>query len=440
MKMKSNWKRIVSFVMVMTMIFALTACAKDNKTESKKEGSENAVSENAADKKMSLNLGLPGGYDVTSEEIVTSFKEKYPNIELTIDDSPWGDFSKKIATQIAGGTAPDVWFQENATVLGYGERGAALDLTPYINEKLNKDDYVDTLFSAQVYDKVWGVPHGVNPIALAYNKKVFDDAGVAYPTDDWTYEDMIQAAEKLTNGDIYGFLTGGSITVGWYPWIRSAGGMALDETKENAVFDDEKSIKGITAWADTVKNKISPSVTEQNDMGKASTIFGNNKAAMLFVQYSEIATSYNVNFPDLDFDTVMIPKTFDGTDRFVPAVANTWMINARANDDAKEAGWLWIEHYLSEEMQEIIAKSGATLPVHKEALALVDSLEGNPVNKKAFTQGVAEAGTTLDENAKWSEWRIAAHPIFEEILNGSKDPETGLKEIKQKVQTILDEE
>ena len=458
--MKKTSKRIFAALLSVLMVCTFASCGNDEGKSSSSENSsisDSAESESSADdsgaeasntdadtdidtsKEITLNLGLPGGYDVTSEEIVNSFKEKYPNIDLVIDDSPWGDFSKKISTQIAGNAAPDVWFQENATVLGYGELGAAMDLSELIAENINMDDYSDAIYSARVGDKIWGIPHGVNPIALGYNKAIFDDAGVDYPTDDWTYQDMLDTAEELKSDDVYGFITGGTITVGWYPWIRSAGGMALDEAKENAVFDDEKSIQGMTAWADTVKNGISPNLTEQNDLGGARSIFGNGKAAMIFLQYSELATDLNVNFPDLDYDTVMIPKTFDGSQRFVPSVANTWMINDRASDEGKEAAWLWIEHYLSDDVQEIIAQSGSTLPVKKEAFESVKSLEGNPANKEAYTEGVSEAGTTLDENAKWSEWRIAAQPIFEEILNGTKDPETGLKEIKEKVQVILDE-
>lgn len=444
--MKTALRKILAMTLAMGIIFTLASCSPGEKNSStaKESSAGNTQSGNTesggnSDKAMSLSLGLPGGYDVTSEEIVTLFKEKYPNITLTIDDSPWGDFGKKITAQIAGGNAPDVWFQENATILGYGERGAALDLAPLIEANLNKDNYADTLFSAQAGEKVWGVPHGINPIGLAYNKTVFDNAGVDYPTNDWTYQDLVDTAEKLTKDGVYGFLAGGSITVGWYPWIRSADGMALDESRENAVFDDEKSMKGITAWADLVKNKISPTISEQNDMGKAPTMFANNKAAMMFVQYSEIAGNFAANFPDLDYDTVMIPKTFDGSGRYVPAVGNTWMINARSSAEAQEAAWLWIEHYLSDEVQEIIAKSGATLPVNKNAFASIDSLPGKPLNKAAFTQGVAEAATTLDENSTWSEWRLAAQPIFEEILNGTKAPADGLKEIKQKVQAVLDE-
>ncbi|MGG4091534.1 hypothetical protein [Paenibacillus lautus] len=62
---------------------------------------------------------------------------------------------------------PDVWIQENATILSYGQRGVAEDLSSYIERDLQADEYVDGLFSAKTPEgKIWGVPHGINPIAL----------------------------------------------------------------------------------------------------------------------------------------------------------------------------------------------------------------------------------------------------------------------------------
>src|SRR5699024_2137548 len=138
----------------------------------------------------------------------------------------WGEYVQQIVTKIAGDTAPDLWFQENAVILGYGDRGVAEDLTPYIeeDEDFNTDDYVDALLATSTPGgTVYGIPHGINPIALAYNKETFDEAGLDHPTDDWTYEDMIEAADALTDKDEdqYGMDIARDISKGWYQWVRA---------------------------------------------------------------------------------------------------------------------------------------------------------------------------------------------------------------------------
>jgi multiple sugar transport system substrate-binding protein len=132
-------KRFISVILIMVMaISLLSGCGSSSKKEETKTTTDQSDSGTKEDKTeeekkeepkpVTLTIGLPGGYDVTSKEIIDGFKTAYPHITLVIDEAPWGDFTKKITTQIAGGNAPDIWFQENAAVLGYGDMGAAEDL------------------------------------------------------------------------------------------------------------------------------------------------------------------------------------------------------------------------------------------------------------------------------------------------------------------------
>ncbi len=441
-------KRFGSIFLAFITAVAFVGCSSSSTPGSSTSTAVTAKEPDKAEapKEVTLKLGLPGGYATTSQKIVDSFKTKYPHVKLDIDEAPWGDFVTKVTTQIAGGNAPDVWFQENAVIIGYGKKGAAEDLAPYIEKDIKKDDYVDALFSAKVDGKVWGVPHGINPIALVYNKKLFQDASIPFPTDDWTYQDLIDAAQKLTkdedkdgNPEVYGFLSSQGITQGWFPWIKSKGGQALDSTLTKAAFDDPKTLEGVTLWSDLVnKYKVSPTESVNKALGGDIQMFGNGKAAMYFLQFSLAEALLNKNFPDLDYDAVKIPKGFDGK-RFVPMVSNDWVVFSKAKQEAKDAAWLWIKHYVSEESQNIVAESGGALPLMKSALAKMETAAFKPANKMAFTKGIEEAGATMDENACWNQWRTAAQPILADIYYGRRAPADGLKEIQEKVQKVLDE-
>lgn len=442
--MKSGFK----LSLVSLLAISLAACGNNgdegNGNSSSPSSADQPPASSAAPKEMKLTIGLPGAYDVTKKEIVDGFIAKFPNIKTEIVEVPWADFATKITAEIAGGTAPDVWVQENAIVLGYGNRGVAEDLAPYIKRDLNDADYISGLYASKTPDgKVYGIPHGINPVALAYNKKMFADAGVALPTDDWTYADMIEAAKKLTkdtNGDgkpdQYGFAISQGITQGWYPWTRSYGGQVLDETKTKAMFTDPKSIEGIQAWANLVKDGISPDADFLKVAGGDWKAFGAGKVAMYFMQYSN-QTIINKEFADLDYDTVMMPKSMDGK-RIVPIVTNSWVIFSKAKQDSKDAAWEFLKYYLSAESQMVLAKSGTAIPVQKNAITELD-VNTNPKNKKAFSDGIAEGGVTTDENPSWQEWRLAAQPIFADIYGQKLSPEAGAKQIQQKVQDILDQ-
>ncbi|MDF2660917.1 MAG: extracellular solute-binding protein family 1 [Paenibacillus sp.] len=430
---------------VLSIAAALTLSACGTGGESGKNGNAAATggSTPAQPKEVTLKIGLPGSYDITNKKIIDGFKAKYPHIKLEIDESPWADFTKKIVTNIAGNNPPDIWFQENAVILGYGKRGVAENLEPYIKRDLKTADYIGALTAAKGPDgKIYGIPHGVNSSALAYNKKLFQENNVPVPTDSWTYQDLIDAAKKLTkdtNGDgktdLFGFNTAASITLGWIPWIKSSGGSAIDPGTGKSLFNDPKTIEGLQKWADTInKDKISPTREQQTSV----KYFEEGKTAMTFLQSSQ-QVSLLKNKPDLDWDVVKMPIGFTGK-RFVPIVVNQWLIYSKAKPDAKEAAWTFLQYYLSDEAQTFVAESGASLPVKKTTLEALEKQTTKPLNKKAFTKGTEEAAGTLDENPTWNEWRAAATPILNDILDGKKSAADGVKEIHQKVQAILDDD
>jgi multiple sugar transport system substrate-binding protein len=422
--------------------FSATACSSETITDAPAASPSTSTVTTNTPKEVNLKIGLPGSYDITSKKIIDGFQAKYPNIKLQIEEAPWADFTTKIVTNIAGNNAPDIWFQENAVILGYGTRGVAENLEPYIKRDLKTEDYIESLLSAKTPDgKIYGIPHGVNPNALVYNKKIFQQNNIPFPTDNWTFQDMIDAAKKLTKDtdgdgktDVYGFQTASSIAQGWIPWIKSTGGSALDAGMTKATFSDPKTIEGLTRWADTIlKDKISPT----REMQTNQNYFQSEKTAMTFLQYSG-QVNLNKNKPDLDWDVVKVPIGFDGK-RFVPTVVNQWLIYSKAKPDAKEAAWTFLKYYLSDEAQTFLSESGASLPVKKTALVALEKSSSKPANKQAFTKGVEEAGGTLDENPSWNQWRAAATPILNDILDGKKAPTDGAKEIQQKVQSVLDE-
>ena len=385
-------------------------------------------------KPLKLSLGLPEAYNVTSETLVKNFKAKYPNITVTIDESDWGTFTSGLAAKIAAKTAPDIWFQENAKILGYGKDGVATDLAPYIARDINANDFAPALFSAKVGDKVWGVPHGSNPIALAYNKKIFDNAKEPYPTDNWTFDDMIRVAKKLNSDNTYGFLTTVNITQGWFPWIKGAGGNCLDSTLTKADFLNPKTKEGVAKWANTyLVDKIAPDTAIATNV-----LFGTGKGAMVFMQYSETANA-NKTYPRLDYDTVMIPKATDGSGkRYVINIFNSWLINSAATQDSKDAAWQFIKYYLSAEGQDEVAILGAALPIRKSSASKLDTTT-KPKNKAAFTKGVEVGGYTMDETPAWDLWRRPTNTTMMAIYEGTKTVEEGLAEIQASVQKILDD-
>ena len=69
-----------------------------------------------------------------------------------------------------------------------------------------KDQYAPSLLEGfTVNDSLYGLPNGTQTMVVYYNKHMFDDAGLEYPQDGWTWDQFRETAEKLTKDGVYGF-------------------------------------------------------------------------------------------------------------------------------------------------------------------------------------------------------------------------------------------
>src|SRR5690554_5640416 len=146
--------------------------------------------------------GMPWEDRLYTEFAIPQFEEKYPHIK--VDFVRFEDYWNQLLIRHAGGTAPDV--MRNADE-DYGQmrmRGAILPLTSYVEEaNYDLSDFHDIAIDAlTVDDELWAIAQDLSPRNLLYyNKTMFDEVGVEYPTSDWTLDDFVDAAKMLTIGE-----------------------------------------------------------------------------------------------------------------------------------------------------------------------------------------------------------------------------------------------
>lgn len=154
------------------------------------------------------------------QELFRRFEEQNPGIKVEILSLPGGSLrDERLTVLLAGGEMPDIWGEGGATST-YHVLNWVLDLTPYVErdyDELHIDDFLPTAWANVVRgDEIIGLPWGTSVSAFAYNRNLFDEAGVAYPPvswndASWNFEAMVQKARQLTRRnaaglvEIYGF-------------------------------------------------------------------------------------------------------------------------------------------------------------------------------------------------------------------------------------------
>ena len=177
------------------------AQGEEKKTEAAKTETEAAPAAEGNGETVELRISWWGS-DARHEatlEVLDLFMEKYPNIKVSAEYQGFDGYHDKLVTQISSGTEPDVFQLDNnvyfASLAANDKLG---DLTPYIGNELKLDDYPESALTWAQYNGVqYGVPSGLNGPLFIWNKEIFDEAGVEYPTNDWSWDDFEKACQEI---------------------------------------------------------------------------------------------------------------------------------------------------------------------------------------------------------------------------------------------------
>jgi multiple sugar transport system substrate-binding protein len=167
------------------------------------------------------------------------FNAKYPNVKVEVAIDPistgWGDYVTKVFSQFNAGNPADVYGTAIETFQTFSSRGLFAPLNDYVAANTGFSDFAPSLFEQASYKgEVHYIPIGWNNIMINYNRALFDQAGIAYPKEDWTWDEFRETAKALTVRD-----SSGSVTQFGYevpnqnffiqPWLFSNGTGALND-------------------------------------------------------------------------------------------------------------------------------------------------------------------------------------------------------------------
>jgi len=196
------------------------------------------------------------------EKNLDDFRETHPDLRVVLEPIP-RDYKQKILTSVAGRTAPDVFLLDAINVPEFLQAEVLLNLKPFIAE-LGVDirQFHPTAFAiAQRNNTLYALPKDFTPLVMYYNKKLFDKAGIRYPSSDWTWDDFVELARRLTldldnDGriDQYGTVAQPQFST-WAPWVWSNRGDFLDASGEKATgyLDGEATVAALQFLLDLEK-------------------------------------------------------------------------------------------------------------------------------------------------------------------------------------------
>ncbi len=377
------------------------------------------------------------------KEIIEPFEEKHPNIKVEMQAMPFAEYWQKVQTSIAGGDPYDVFAMSVAYIWEFAHKGMVMDLTPMYDRIVAEsgegyfyDAVLDCVRYPNAEGQLYELPFAWVDSLLYYNKTVFDEAGIPYPTNEWTYDDLWEAAEKLTSGAGPGKKYGFTNYVSHEfidSYIKAAGGQVLNDSMTECVVNSEVSVKALEEVYSKVEQGILPAISSM--IGQPD-LFLSGKAAM------SIGGSYLIDtyreIEEFDWDVVLVPS--NATTGIRSIYGGPDGVSIASNCAHPEEAMLFVEYYCDKGRTATSYMGGKASIVNKltqDPLWLES--DKKPANKKA----IIESGPYIqgaDFSYKWSEWRMGImRNELESAFSGDKTIQEACDRIVEQTNAILSE-
>ena len=377
-------------------------------------------------------------------KIIEMFEAENPDIQVQLEPVGSGDYYARILTQIAAGDPPDLLQIGDDAVPMFVDRGAFVPLDDFIASEsypLDTSIYLPGVMEPGKWEGVqYLLPKDFSPMAIYYNKRLFDEAGVAYPTEGWTWDDLLATAQALTQTDANGSVTQWGIqlpgpwTTGFEYWVAAAGGSLISEDGTTFIgyMDSPEVQNAVQFYADLYnKYKVAPPPADMNAFGGGNSEFDNGTAAMrLFGRWPQSGMKEN---PNIDLGVAPLPA---GAQRAGVLFWGGFGISSLSENP--EAAWRFLRYYTGAEGAEVW-KDWA-LPtvksVAEESGLSSDPIEGVWLNELNHLAPRAYVFTPY--------WGQTADPALRRVLESAiLDPNANVAELlataAQEAQAALDD-
>ena len=354
-------KQLLALAMAVIMCLSLVACGSGNTSSA-------PAAEKVSMEEIKVNI-WDNNQRAGLQEIADKWTEK-SGIKVTIEVVDWDNYWTLLEAGASGGEMPDVFWMHSNTVQMYMENDILLKLDDYIAADATTDtaNYYEGVMDLYTRNDggVYALPKDHDTIALLYNKAIFDEYGVAYPDENWTYEDMYEAAKAITegsNGDVYGFGVNTSNNQdGWYNLVYAYGGQLVTDDHKGTTIGSAEGKAGME-----MVRKLLTVGAPQTVVAETGTesLFKSGKAAMI-TQGSWMINAFYTAENAADYAWAMMPyadrngnDTCEKEERWSAYNGLGWA--AKANVADPQAAYDLIAYFCSEEGQKKQAELGVTM-------------------------------------------------------------------------------
>jgi multiple sugar transport system substrate-binding protein len=316
------------------------------------------------------------GFDL-ERRLLAAFEEANPDIRIELIYTPYDTYGEKLLTLTVGGHPPDVFWTQLENLPFLANRGVVMDIT----DRVQADPEIDTslyfpnaLEICSYRDRLHALPRDVACFFFVYNKDLFDQAGIAYPTPEWTWEDFLAIGRKLGELPPTPSRQGKVFALPYYgiDVVFQNGAQLISDDHRTAHFSDESVWGAIKWWSDAINvHGVIPRAQELGGIG--GDLFVSQRAAMALAGPWMIG--HYKKSCDFEWDIINMPVGSAGNKARLLGLPIAISPKTRHPDEAYR-----LVKFLcySEEAQVLQAELGIAMPSRAD-IAESDAFIGQPI-------------------------------------------------------------
>ncbi len=418
--------RIFAAVLAITLLLSLAGCG-------------------ASDGKTRLKFQI---WDVAQRDsmqaICDAYTAKNPDVVIEVQVTSWNEYWTKLEAAAESNTMPDIFWMHTNQILYYSDFGMLADVTDlYADEDPN---YYQNHFSeisignAQGSNgRMYGVPKDKDNIFLVYNKEMFDAAGVAYPDENWTWDDLTAASAQIYDKTgKYGFMAYNDDQMGYWSFVYQAGGCILTEDKTKAGFDQPGTKKGMEFYVGMQDNDWCPKQAYFAETAPGTAFF--SEVGSMYVEGNWELMNKCVNFPNMDgkWDIAPMPKCPDpvsGDGR--ATISNGLCYSTAAHGKTRDIALDVIKFFGTEEAQLLASSYGAAISAYNGTeQPYFDAFDkaGYDINVE-IVMDQFEYGVQNVNNAAKPKWKSPVLDELNKVYNGQQSLDSAMANIQNIIDT-----
>jgi len=359
-------------------------------------------------------------------DVLAAFMAQHPSIQVKFEPVP--EYATKLQTDLAAGTAADVFYVDSLLAPDLMKRELLMELDPLIErDKVDVADFYAPLFGAfQWQGKTYGLPKDWSSLALVWNVERAREAGIDRPPATW--DELRSAAAGLTRGtQMFGAVTPPELPrLGAF--IYQAGGRLVSDDRSRMALNSPEGLQALELYYGLYRDGHATTPADTGTQWPGDT-FAKGRAALVF-EGNWIFPFLKKDAPTLGFGIAELPAGPKGNGTFAFTVS--YSVNARSQH--AEAAWTLVRYLTGPDGMRKWTSLGLAMPARKslEAEWGTQFKEREPFLKAASYAHPWQLGPGGQEiNDK------VATPALQAVFAGTMSPREALAEIERRGNEIL---